>query len=267
VVFSWHLAEAYERATQLKTEGFTVWAGGPAVYMQPKRISYVALIGHPDHPAGADAIARHNPHATLTTRGCIRRCHFCIVPKIEPDFQELDDWPVRPIVADNNLLASSKAHFERVIERLKPVKNVDIQSGLDVRLLTKWHADLLTQLDHYRVRLAWDNTRTEKRFMRAFQILLQAGIPVRKITVYCLIGYTDTPDDAWYRLHKVTAMGAKPFPMRYQQLKAERRNDYVGKHWNDRELKRYCRYWSNLRRTGSIPFEEFAHRGEEPDRS
>lgn len=47
-------------------------------------------------------------------------------------------------------------------------------------------------------------------------------------------------------------------------LDATRRNQYVAPGWTERELKRYMRYWSNLRHVGSIPFDEFAYGGGDP---
>ncbi len=271
VIFSWALSAAHEKAQWYREKGYTVIAGGPAAYMQPDQLLDVAEIPDPTKLAlssaewaGHDAIGRHNSSATLTTRGCLRRCHFCIVPKVEPKFEELDTWPLRPIVCDNNIVASSKVHFNKLVDSFKGLKDMDFQSGLDIRLLTKFHAERLAELDHRKVRLAWDNTKQERHFMRAFQILIHAGFPVRIMGVYVLIGYCDTPDDALYRLNKVRAMGAQPFPMRYQKLTAKKRNDYVGKNWTDTELKRFMRYWSQLSRTGGIPFEEFTPRGQEP---
>lgn len=249
VVFSWHLDKAYSRAIWYKNLGLNVRAGGPAISLNPDYLAGVAKIG-----GQVDALSHHNPSATFTTRGCIRKCPFCAVPKIEPEFIELTDWHPKPIVCDNNLLAASRAHFDRVIDRLKPLANIDFNQGLDARLLTKYHADRLTEIKIDVVRLAWDNTRYENQFMRAFETLRSAGIPARIIRVYVLIGFDDTPDDALYRLETVRNLGAWPNPMRYQPLQVSRRNQYTMPGWTNSELSRYMRYWQNLRVTSKIPF-------------
>ncbi len=261
VVFSWQLAEAYQRAAMLTAQGYHVRVGGPAVASNPDYLAGVAEVG-----GESNALQYHNPNATFTTRGCVRRCSFCAVPKIEGDLVELTDWTPRPIICDNNLLAASRTHFDRVIDRLKAanVRDVDFNQGLDARLLKPHHADRLTELDLKHVRLAWDHSRLERQFMAAFETLRQAKIPLGKIRVYVLIGFDDGPEDALHRLETVRKLGVKPNPMRYQPLDAVRRNVYVGPNWTDAELKRYMRYWSNLRFTGSVPFAEFAHRGNEP---
>ena len=254
VVFSWQLPEAYQRAVWLKAEGYRVRAGGPAVAMQPNYLADVAQID-----GEVNALPRHNPNATFTSRGCIRRCSFCAVPKIEGDLVELDDWEPRPVVCDNNLLACSRAHFDRVIDRLKLLSGIDFNQGLDARLMTKYHAGRLAELDLKFVRLAWDSLKGANEFMRAFELLRKAGIAKQAIRVYVLIGFRDTPEDALYRLEAIRGLGITPNPMRYQPLDSVIRNAYVDSDWTDRELRRYVRYWSNLAHLGGIPFNEFRY--------
>lgn len=253
VVFSWQLQEAYQRAAWHRQMGLSVKAGGPAVAMQPDFLADVAEIGG-DYP---DAVAQHNPDATFTSRGCVWRCKFCPVPEIEGHLVELGDWPIRPIVCDNNLLACSLSHFNNVIDRLKPLSGIDFNQGLDARLLTKHHAERIAELDMKVVRLAWDHIGLGGHFEKAWQILRAAGIPKGKIRVYVLIGYKDTPEDALFRLQSVWERGSWPNPMRFQPLKAIRRNEYVGENWTDAELKRFMRYWANLRHLSAVPFDEF----------
>lgn len=241
VVFTWDLPAAYQRAVWLGAEGYRVRAGGSAVALMPDYLVGVAEVGG----EGVDALSRHNPDATFTSRGCIRRCPFCAVPRIEGELRELDDWPVRPIVCDNNLLACSRAHFDRVVDRLKPLKGIDFNQGLDARLLSKYHAGRLAELD-CTVRLAFDSRRYEVRFMRAFERLTGAGIPPERIRVYVLMGFRDTPEDALYRLRAVRELGAWPNPSRYQPLDALTFNSYVEEGWTERELRRYMRYWYRL---------------------
>jgi len=253
VVFSWGLPIAYQQAIFYKTQGLTVYAGGPAVTHNPDYLSDVALCegGIPD------AIARHNPSATFTSRGCVRNCKFCLVPKIEGKLRELDEWPIRPIVCDNNFLACSKAHFDRVVDRLKPLKGVDFNQGLDARLLTNYHASRLMELDLSYLRLAWDHIGYESLFMSAFETLLKAEFPPDLVRVYMLVGFRDTPADAVYRLQTIADLGALPCIMRYQPLDALQRNQFLGENWTEFELRRIKKYFSSLRFYGHIPFESF----------
>ena len=193
VVFSWQMQKAYQRAVWYRSLGYHVKAGGPAVAIQPDFLADIAECGGDSY----NAIKRHNPDACFTTRGCIRRCAFCAVPKTEGAFRELKNINLSPIVCDNNFLASSRRHFDFVVDGLKAFKNVDFNQGLDARLLTKYHTDRLAELDMHVVRLAWDNIRDERQFMQAFETLRGAGFPASKIRVYVLIGFNDTPEDSY----------------------------------------------------------------------
>jgi hypothetical protein len=255
VVFTWDLPAARERAEALVAKGYHIHAGGPAVMLNPDYLQDVAEC----NTASIPCLHRHNPNATFTSRGCIRRCSFCAVPKIEGDLVELDEWDVLPIVCDNNLLACSIKHFDSVVDKLKPLSGIDFNQGLDARLLTKYHADRLAELDCM-VRLAWDDTAYEKSFRRAYELFRDAGFPANKIHVYVLIGYKDTPEDALYRLQEVWKTKSFPNPMRYQPLDALEKNSYVEASWTEAELRRYMKYWSRLHWYNvrfHIPFEDF----------
>lgn len=252
VAFSWLLPAAYERAVWHKSTGLTVRAGGPAVYANR---DYLKEVTEPCQE-NISAVHRHNPNACFTSRGCPKKCPYCIVPKIEGGLKELTDWEPKPIVCDNNLLACSRKHFDKVIHKLKPLKGVDFNQGLDAQYLTSYHADRLAELDCI-VRLAWDNTLMEKQFMAAFEQLRKVGFSKRSIRVYVLIGFNDTPEDALYRLQTIRDLGAVTNPMRFQPLSAKQKNRYIAPGWTHYELQRFMKYWTNWRRLGSIPFEDF----------
>ena len=254
VVFTWDLPAAHQRAAFLDTMGYEVYAGGPAVALNPDYLKPLAHVnGHQ-----IDALPHHNPQATFTSRGCIRRCKFCAVPKIEGELTELLDWEPRPIVCDNNLLACSRAHFDKVIDSLKPVRGVDFNQGLDARLLTKYHAQRLAELKLHKVRLAWDHVCNEQVVYDAIQTLRKAGIGKKAIKVYVLIGFDDTPQDAYYRLNTLKfGWGIDPNPMRYLPLDAMEKNSYVAPGWTDRQLRNLVRYFSRTRYLGAIPFDEY----------
>lgn len=257
VVFSWDLREAKKLTMYYRSLGFRVRAGGPAVALNPGAVTNLAELG-----GEINALLRHNPRATFTSRGCPRRCKFCAVPKLEGSLVELSDWPVKSIICDNNLLACSTTHFDRVVDRLKAanVKGVDFNQGLDARLLTKHHANRIAELDLRMVRLAWDDTRLESQFIAAWETLRRSGIPKRKIAVYVLIGFNDTLEDAAYRLRVISDLNSYTVPMRYQPINTPAKNAYVAPGWTDWQLKAFMRYWSSLRLCQTIPFSEWMQR-------
>ena len=169
-----------------------------------------------------------------------------------------DEWEPKSVVIDNNFTACSRHHFDKAVDRLKVLDLVDFNQGLSTTL-SPYHASRLAELNIKYIRLAWDSAAFESQFMKGWDTLRRAGFPRSKIVVYVLLGFHDTPDDALYRLEMVRRLGGHPFPMRYQELDAKKRNSLVGEHWTHDELIRYCRYWANLRITSPIPFKDFVY--------
>lgn len=252
VPFTWELPRAYSLAVWYRGLGCRVRAGGPAVSLMPQHLAPVAELG-----GGVDALPRHNPQATFTSRGCPRQCRFCAVPLVEGDLVELEDWEPKPIVCDNNLLACSRRHFDRVVDRLKPLKGVDFNQGLDARLLSSHHIARLGELNLHVVRLAWDDVRMEAKVLDAIGRLLAAGMPKGKVRVYVLVGFHDAPDDALYRCQTLKDMGILPNPQRYNPLDTLRKDSYLPPNWTARQLADFIRYWSRQKWFRPIPFAEY----------
>lgn len=256
VPFTWNLPIARHRCIKLNKLGYTVRAGGPAVSLMPDYLADVAKIG-----GEVNALKYHNPNATFTSRGCVRNCAFCAVPKIEGRLRELDDdeWEPKPIVCDNNLLACTEGHFDQVVDRLRFIKKIDFNQGLDTRLLTNHHIEKLITLDLAFIRLAWDHSILEPTVMNALERLLKAGIPKRKIRIYVLFGFNDTPEDARYRFETLKQIGIWPSPQRYQPLDTLKKNSYVNRSlgWTNHLLNRYMRFWSRQAWLGGVNFDDY----------
>lgn len=253
-IFSWNLWE-WLQTVQPELDGKKIRIGGPAVIINsswvPNWIDIITI------PSQNNILQRHNNYATRTTLGCIRKCQFCAVPKIESKFLELSDYEIKPILIDNNLLASSKKHFDKVIDNLKKLSWCDFNQGLDIRLLTKHHAERFAELKKPLIRLSWDNISDEINFRKSYELLRKAGISKKNIQVYVLIGFNDNIENTLYRLTEISKLGILPNPMRFQPVNCKKKNEYINKNWTDKELKRYMRYWSNKKFFGSIPFKEF----------
>lgn len=252
VVFTWLLPAAYSLAVWYRQQGYKVKAGGAAVKLIPNYLAAVA-----DIAGDIDALLRHNENATFTSRGCIRRCGFCAVPIIEGDLVELKEFIPKPIVCDNNLLACSRAHFDRVIDFLRPLRQIDFNQGLDARLLTPYHIDKLKDLNIAVIRFAFDDLAIEPVLFKAIETLLNAGFPRYKMRCYVLINYKDNIDDAMYRCNWLKAAGILPFVQRYQPRDTLVLNSYVAPNWTAPMLKKFIKYWNRQVYYGNLPFREF----------
>jgi len=248
IPFSWLLPEAEKIAKSHKGQ---VKVGGPAVIMNRSKIDWAEIQEMCDY----DVLAMHNPLATFTTRGCIRKCPFCAVSKLEGDFKELKNWKPNPVICDNNFLASSMSHFNRVIDTLRRFPYVDFNQGLDARIFKPYHAFNFAKLQGVKVRFALDHINNLSAISDAISLARKEGL--RDFGVYVLIGFNDTPEDALERLEFIRSLNIWPNPMRYQPLDCEQKNSFIGDNWTEEELKKMTRYYSRLRWLEHIPYQEY----------
>ena len=169
---------------------------------------------------------------TITNRGCIRRCDFCLVPQREGKIRELsikDGW----IIQDNNLLACSKPHIEAVFEMLRrQPKFANFSAGLDARLIKPWHVDLFKSIKSPRLWFAAD--KCVGPLMEAAPLLID--FPKSNKFCYVLIGFgDDTIVEAEKRLRHVWNLGFYPFAMLYRGPAGE---GHKSKDW-----RRFQRTW------------------------
>jgi len=179
----------------------------------------------------------------FSSRGCIRKCPFCSVPQLEPEFESKKSikhliYPghKKVILWDNNILASP--YWRNIFDELRGSGlEVDFNQGLDARLLTEETALRLKTLRIPTVRLAYDSKGIRKSLKKAINLLMDVGISSRRIVVYCLYGYLDTPDDFLERVRDLIAWGVVAYPMRYQPLEPCNKDSYISPHWAENELE------------------------------
>lgn len=254
IPFTWLLPSVEIIAAQHK--GKTI-IGGPAVNLMPDYFLENKKI-KTEKTFPISPLCFHNPLATFTTRGCPNKCEYCAVPKIEGDLIELKDWEPKPIICDNNLLAASRKHFDKVIDKIKIFQLIDFNQGLDARLFTPYIAERITELKHSKLRFACDNQKRKSVVAKAIKIARSAGL--KDISVYVLIGYKDTPDEALDRLTFVRDyLKVIPNPMRFQPLDSLKKDSYVADNWTNYLLKKYMNYWARQNWLSKVPFEEYKY--------
>ncbi len=150
----------------------------------------------------------------FTSRGCIRRCSFCIVPEKEGYIKSVNDIksfrnPKSNYVKllDNNFFASPD--WKDRIEEIKKYKlKVDFNQGLDIRLLDDEKAKALVDIKIPYVRFAFDHVSSEKTVLKGIEILRKAGFPIRrdKVGFFILVGYDSTNEEDLYRCNLLHSM-------------------------------------------------------------
>lgn len=240
VVFTWDLPKIERQLGWQK-----IIIGGPAMKLMPDYFKNRSNVTVGNLLPGA--LQMHNPNATRTSIGCIRKCQFCAVPKTEGKLIELDDWPDKPILIDNNLLACSKKHFDKVMDRLIKFDHVDFNQGLDARLLTDYHVERLAELKSVTIRLALDSMKYVGQWDLSLEMLLYAGIPKKSIRSYVLVAFDSGITDVWERCKYIEDRGVLPLPMWFTPLNALERNIVTEKQkklgWTDYERRRIMQWF------------------------
>lgn len=185
----------------------------------------------------------------FTSRGCVRNCGFCFVPKKEGklrDAAEIGDL-INPksnvlILHDNNFTADPYC-----IDKLKEIKErkliIDINQGCDVRLMTDEKAYWLGQVKHLRsLHYAWDLMEYENKVLEGIEILSK-HVKKYKHMCFMLVGFNTTFEEDMYRFKKLSSMKVDPFVMIYNQIP-------------DIRLKHFAR-WVNGRIYKKCKFEEY----------
>lgn len=159
----------------------------------------------------------------FTTRGCIRRCPFCIVPKKEGSIRvvaDLDDiWHGEPtlVLLDANLTALPD-HFASLLERLIAERvGVDFSQGFDARLVTLEQMRLLKRVRKIKpIHFALDDPASAPIVPRVADLCAAAGIHPSRVMFYVLIGFTTTPLQDVQRIELLRSYGFTPYVMRYR---------------------------------------------------
>lgn len=154
------------------------------------------------------------------TRGCIRNCPWCIVPKKEGRIRAAATWQEikRPdsreiVFLDNNVLACD--HGLQQIEEMggQPVW-VDFNQGLDARLITPDVAKLLSKLHWIKfIRLSCDTSAMLPVIENAVEHMKSAGISKSRFWAYALVQDVEEAHSRVLRLHEI---GVQPFAQPYR---------------------------------------------------
>lgn len=180
----------------------------------------------------------------FSSRGCIRNCSFCAVPKLEGSIKSRIStirhlvWPGhnKVILFDNNFLASPM--WKNVLNDIEELDlKVDFNQGLDARLISRTVARRIGRLKFDKViRLSYDYRQMGKYVLRAINYLKSEGVKGKSILVYTLYNFIDDPQDFFKRMTDVLRWGAVCYPMRYEPLNTLFKNQYVAPKWDPMRL-------------------------------
>jgi hypothetical protein len=152
---------------------------------------------------------------TITSRGCPKKCGWCVVPSRSGAWRPLQ---IKPgwIVQDDNLLASPAEHLRNVFTMLREQRRgIYFNGGLDKHFFQPWHRDLFDSIKIGELWFACDTLSDLPALEKIVPLL--SGISIEKLRCYTMIGYAgESLSDAQRRLERVFEIGFLPFCQLHQ---------------------------------------------------
>lgn len=184
------------------------------------------------------------------TRGCPRGCHFCIVAGKEgrqsrkvADISEWWNGQKNIVLMDPNILAY-KGHMDLLGQLSDTGARVDINQGVDSRLLTPENVEAINSIKVKNIHFAWDYMREEQAVLRGLD--LYSRLAVRKVkgawgAVYTLVNFDTTMEENLYRIYTLRDMGYDPYVMIYNKPSAPKEIRRLQRWCNNKIIFKSCR--------------------------
>ena len=156
------------------------------------------------------------------TRGCIRACQWCVVPKKEGKIRPYRTWREikRPdsrdiVFMDNNVLACQHG-LEQIEDMGGENVRVDFNQGLDARLITDDVAKMLAELKWINfIRMSADTDAMLNVVLTAIDRLGKYDVKPYKVFVYVLVQDIESAEK---RVLSLREIGANPFAQPYRDF-------------------------------------------------
>lgn len=163
----------------------------------------------------------------FTTRGCFRKCSFCVNKKYDHAFAHshvkefLDESKPYIYLWDDNILAYGK--WREVLDEIEATnKPFQFRQGIDLRLMTDEIADrFLHAKYHGDFIFAFDHIEDKDKIVNKVQLWKRHTSKICKM--YVIAGYNSQDEkdieDVFERIHTLMIYGSLPYIMRYQKYK------------------------------------------------
>ena len=169
------------------------------------------------------------------TRGCPRECKFCHVGAKEgtcsvkvSELSEFWHGQKKIVLCDPNLIACRE--WKPLMQQLIDSKaKVNLNQGVDIRLMTPEKAQMIKQLRIDSIHFAWDRYEDKEKILPKFEMCKEiTGWGVQKDGVFVLTNFDTTIEQDLDRIYTLRDMGYNPYVMIYNK-EATGKNDLVRK--------------------------------------
>ena len=188
------------------------------------------------------------------TRGCPRGCEFCIVAKKEgrcsrkvADLSEFWSGQKNIVLCDPNILACCE--WKDLLGQLAESKAmVDINQGLDARILTEEKCEALAKVRIKEIHFAWDRYEDKDKVLPKLKMFAEYSNKPHShnAIVFVLVNHGTTIEQDLERIYTLRDLGYWAYVMVYDKANAPQKI---------RDLQRWC---NNRFIFGSCPrFEDY----------
>lgn len=166
------------------------------------------------------------------SRGCPRGCEFCHVGEKEgrcaykvADLSEFWRGQKDIILCDPNIIACNEWR-DLLGQLIESKARVNINQGLDIRIMTAEKAEIIKRLRVETVHFAWDRYEDKEIIipkLREFKEI--TGWGARKTSVFVLTNYNTTIEQDLERIYTLRDMNYDPYVMIYGKENTKRGDD------------------------------------------
>ena len=160
------------------------------------------------------------------SRGCPRGCSFCHVAPKEgkktykvADLSEFWDGQKNIVLCDPNILACPQ-HEDLLQQLADSGAYVDINQGLDIRLMTERKIELLNKIKIKEIHFAWDNYHDKDIVLPKLKLYLELGkfkAHNHNAIVYVLTNFNSTVEQDLERIYTLRELGYWAYVMIYDK--------------------------------------------------
>ena len=177
------------------------------------------------------------------TRGCPRGCEFCHVAEKEgqksykvADLTEFWHGQKNIVLCDPNILACKD--WKSLLQQLVDSNAwIDINQGLDIRLMNEEKAELIKKMKINKLHFAWDRYEDKDIIIPKLKMFKEiTQIDIRKLIVFVLCNFDTTIEQDLERIYTLRELGYWAYVMLYNK-----------KHIPKNDKLRKMARWVNMR--------------------
>ena len=179
------------------------------------------------------------------TRGCPRGCSFCHVAAKEgrcskkvADLSEFWRGQKNIVLCDPNILACKD--WKELLQQLIDSKAyIDLNQGLDIRMMTEEKAEMLCAMKIKDIHFAWDRYEDKDIILPKFKMFADCANlnpHGHKSIVYTLVNFNTTIEQDLERIYTLRDMGYLAYVMIYDKEHASQTHKKLARWCNNRRI-------------------------------